>query len=367
MIRGAKRQLAVRPRSANISASIHNRFDVEVVDVRTGEVRQRAQAENIVLDNFWTHWMSTNTNYYNFARVSVGSGTGSLAATRTELFSELGTHILTDKTYTRDDTNHVYVAQGKVVLAETLYVGSTITEIGLGCNNQTTIITHAMLKDMNGNQISIAKTNTDIITIYATLYVHWTSNALNGMTISDNLLKIIAGGVGSSPSQHNAYAITFDNSVVSVETPTITKDTTNKTFSVVFPRIGASVANGHGIKQLSYSRSKTTDDWVETTYPFLWRSNDAVTGEAIGTGNGIATAFSTYFPYAENATVYVNGVVENNVTVTKSSNYTDNIVFDTAPASGAAITADYSTGIIAKDANHVFDFSLVITCGTYAE
>ena len=29
---------------------------------------------------------------------------------------------------------------------------------------------HAMLKDMNGNQISIEKTDTDIINIYATVY-----------------------------------------------------------------------------------------------------------------------------------------------------------------------------------------------------
>jgi hypothetical protein len=38
-----------------------------------------------------------------------------------------------------------------------------------------------------------------------------------------------------------------------------------------------------------------------------------------------------------------------------------NIIFDTAPANGAVITADYDCEVIAKDANHVFDFSFEIT------
>lgn len=37
--------------------------------------------------------------------------------------------------------------------------------------------------------------------------------------------------------------------------------------------------------------------------------------------------------------------------------------FDTPPASGAVITADYTSRMIAKDLNHVFDFVLTITLG----
>jgi hypothetical protein len=40
---------------------------------------------------------------------------------------------------------------------------------------------------------------------------------------------------------------------------------------------------------------------------------------------------------------------------------TTNIHFTTAPVSGALITADYECEVIAKDANHVFDFSFEIT------
>ena len=42
-----------------------------------------------------------------------------------------------------------------------------------------------------------------------------------------------------------------------------------------------------------------------------------------------------------------------------------NIHFATAPASGAVITADYTTKTIAKDANHVFDLTVTIQLGEY--
>ena len=41
--------------------------------------------------------------------------------------------------------------------------------------------------------------------------------------------------------------------------------------------------------------------------------------------------------------------------------------FNTPPASGAVITADYKTDTIAKDANHVFDMSFEIQLGEYVE
>lgn len=42
-----------------------------------------------------------------------------------------------------------------------------------------------------------------------------------------------------------------------------------------------------------------------------------------------------------------------------------NIIFSSAPPSGAVITADYTPGTIAKDANHVFDFTMTIQLGEY--
>lgn len=51
------------------------------------------------------------------------------------------------------------------------------------------------------------------------------------------------------------------------------------------------------------------------------------------------------------------------VTAITTSVTADNIHFATAPAAGDIITIDYTTKTIAKDLNHVFDFSMVITLG----
>ena len=65
----------------------------------------------------------------------------------------------------------------KTQLSETTAVGETITEVGIGYgSSSTSLATHAMLKDMNGNPISIEKTDTDIINIYATVFAHWSTS-----------------------------------------------------------------------------------------------------------------------------------------------------------------------------------------------
>ena len=43
----------------------------------------------------------------------------------------------------------------------------------------------------------------------------------------------------------------------------------------------------------------------------------------------------------------------------------ENVHFDTPPAVGAVITADYITPMVAKDSNHVFDFTLELQFGEY--
>ena len=85
MIRGQKRQLpkAKSTLNMNLNMNIHNKFDIEVIDTATGKVRQRAQAENVILDKLWTQlgremW---------FTGIVYGSGTGTPSATDTSLFT----------------------------------------------------------------------------------------------------------------------------------------------------------------------------------------------------------------------------------------------------------------------------------------
>ena len=51
MIRGNKRNYtSALNKRFDVSASIHNRFDIEVIDAVSGEVKQKAFAENVVCD-----------------------------------------------------------------------------------------------------------------------------------------------------------------------------------------------------------------------------------------------------------------------------------------------------------------------------
>ena len=62
------------------NVSIHNRFDIEVINARTGEIKQRAQAENVILNRLWTALLADNGNRY-FGYIFYGSGSGTPAAT----------------------------------------------------------------------------------------------------------------------------------------------------------------------------------------------------------------------------------------------------------------------------------------------
>lgn len=171
-IRGQTRPVPIgaeiKPSKTNVqlNASIHNRFDIEVIDAATGEVRQRAQAENVICNNLWGYLGYNAWNQY----IQYGSGSGTPAATDTALFSFVGSDTPTTVSKVYDAATGVFSLQRKIKLLETTAVGKTITEVGIGYGNNYALCTHAMLTDMNGNQISIAKTATDIINIYTTVF-----------------------------------------------------------------------------------------------------------------------------------------------------------------------------------------------------
>jgi len=94
-------------------------------------------------------------------------------------------------------------------------------------------------------------------------------------------------------------------------------------------------------------------------------SNDLVTWVTLATSssNGTINVSASYQHYkywkvtnSNNASPY---------TFKALASYVGNVIFDTPPASGAVITADYTPRCIAKDANHVFDFTFTIQLGEY--
>ena len=299
-----------------IGFKIHNRWDIEVVDVKTGKVKQRAQAENVITNNWWSVVASNGFPfYYGFF---FGSGSGTPSVNDNALFHQEG--YVSEFNQNQEDycsyLDGISWTRRCHRFTELQQVGITFSELGLRSGSGS-LVTHAMLTDMNGNPVSITKTDSDIFYIYATVYVHWNTrnNRFFNIYPYDSAKNIIVWAKGcSSLSVDNAKKIAVYRFNVysdplwsqSSYSPTITFDSANKKVTISYEstnfRIPVGGANAAGIGVIStYDKNVVFD--VEDFY-----DGDDIVGEAIGTGDGSTTKFYTYFDLPENAKVYVNGV-----------------------------------------------------------
>ncbi len=181
-------------------AVLHNRFDVRVVDAASGKVKQTAVGFNVITNYYFNSRLtasplSKTTDLFRY--IAVGTGTGTPAVTDTALFTHL-----TRKAVTTLETVYEYPTSHttkQIKLEATECNGSTITEVALEGYYSGTwsttyyIMSHAMLQDSEGNQIAIAKTDTDVVYITATFYATCTSSGFgtNGVypTAESNYLS----------------------------------------------------------------------------------------------------------------------------------------------------------------------------------
>ena len=148
----------------NASVKLHNKFEMYVKDIRTGRERLVGTAYNMVLNAMWTQIISDRRSPFDY--ICYGRGTGELTPDRTALFSQIAQVSSTrvEEVYSSDSG---YIKE-KIELSPSTAVGETITEVGI--RGYSRLVTHALLKDAEGNPISFTKTDTDVVTIYATLY-----------------------------------------------------------------------------------------------------------------------------------------------------------------------------------------------------
>ena len=349
MIRGTKKPLEEkRPTiEANLRASIHNRFDIEVVDSNSGKVKQAAQAENVICDALWTRLLSGNP-YFSY--IHYGTGSGSPSTADKQLFSFLGYLSAGDPTYIYDFENGVVASRKLAQINESTAVGATLTEVGIGYSSgASTLVTHAMIRDMNGNPVSITKTDTDIINIYATVYIHYNpagydNGAVKILASKDNALltKILAGESTTSTKDKFTYFSATTGAVIDIPNEntntyaygslTTSYDVANKKIILKADRLPVgsyNLSGGIGCVMLGNHATNISSGASPRTYTFVrgviaakvggsWFSGSQVIGEAIATGDGTTTDFVTKFPFVSNATIYVDGVASGNVTVDKN-------------------------------------------------
>lgn len=318
-------------KNIDFNASIHNRFDIELKDAKTGEIKQKAVAYNVICDAVWSIILSGSA-YFNY--ICFGSGTGTPASTDTGLFTYIGCVSLgsNDHTYKIDRINGVLSNTASITLSDTQYNNYTFREVGIGyAYGDGNLSSHAMLQDMNGNPISILKTNTDILTIYATVYVHYDPLGYNNVFIADTslasndtygFLRWISG-TGGTISNYTVGAVCADNVSSSYGTVTKTYNISNKSMTFTMQRLPVGSANGKGFSYvvLTMSGNGSTRSGHEVVYVDTKAFGGFnVLNESVGTGDSTTTEFKTKFNFPRNATVYLNGAaVTSGVQVLKTN------------------------------------------------
>ena len=267
-------------------AKIHNRFDIEVRDSITGEVKQTAQAENILLDSIYTRLCGGSSYFVN---IHFGTGTGVPVATRTSLFTHLGTKTAVDEELVKAIPLSSW--KRKIVLAPEEYVGQTITEVGIAWGSTATyLMTHAMIKDAEGNPISITKTATDVITIYATVFVTFSTAIPElkwmGLPNSNTLMNYLIGGAAAPSGSFGlrGYELSYGR-LGSTSIASWISDAANKKRKTDVKRFDINTGTGN-VMALDFTNMFTLA--LPATGIFSGQPYIAV---PIGTGDGVKTLF----------------------------------------------------------------------------
>ncbi len=308
MIKGTKKP--VLEATPDVKASIHNRFDIEVIDAVTGETKQKAYAENIILNQMWTANFWT---YAWFKYIHYGTGTAAPSAYDTQLANFYAAVSAGNLTW--NYTGDTVWARKSIQLLETVAVDQTIAEVGIGRTaTPTTLCTRALLRDMNGNIITIHKTDHDILNIYATVYLHFDLlgydngyiHMLPGyLSTADTAPDIISAALGLGKG--GSFNVRFGGEGVGYGTTvntTFVWDGANKVLTGTAARLAAASGNTN-----SFSGINTANGDLVFNVGGSWFEGSEIVGEPIATGDGETKDFKTTFGAVRTgAKIYVDGV-----------------------------------------------------------
>lgn len=175
-----------------INPKFHNIFSIVVTNSITGEVELKGKAENMVLDRMYTRVVAFSSY---FDQIVFGKGTGSMDPTRTTLFNRVGNKPCSTIELIQAFPTSKWTKSIRLEAAE--YNGNILTEVGIS-DTTTNINTHAMITDSEGNSLTIEKTPTRIIDIYATVFIEFEN--LDGEGEWYTQLRNYLAGAGSIPS-----------------------------------------------------------------------------------------------------------------------------------------------------------------------
>ena len=329
---------------------VHNRFDFVITDVETGQVDKayaalKPMAENIVLDRMYTRLTAFSTFFTN---IVYGSGTGTLSASRTTLFTRVGSKAAADESVVRSYPLSTWTR--KIRLDVNDNNGMFLREVGIS-DDTTLINTHALITDSEGNPIEIEKTALKVIDIYATVYVEL-YDVDSGLQFYSNGLRDYLTG-GSAPTG-NIMGVSL----------TASDDYTNTAQT----KTGTRTVNA-GAKSVTLQAEFGVADWNKDIKYIAWTSvgirckiprtgvfaGIQLNNINVGTADGVKTTFNLPNREVTGVVMKVDGVQNNNWT----KNALEQVIFNPAPTSGI-VTASYMTTLFPKSSNYTFKPSITI-------
>ena len=173
-------------------------------------------------------------------------------------------------------------------------------------------MTHSLLKDSEGNPISIVKTDVDVITIYATVFVTFDNSNPNlvyiGMPTSNSLVNYLIGGSTAPTGAFSLNDVFLVNAKLgTTSNASWTADTSNKQRKTNVLRFGTTVGNGQ-VKFLEFANVFS----LEFPYNSVF-NGQSYEGVSLGVGDGVKDTFD--LPSAnikgEGLALKVNGLNNN--------------------------------------------------------
>jgi hypothetical protein len=299
---------------------IRNRFDIEVYDTVTEETAHY-QATNIVLDAMWDRLVNFNTYFVN---IHYGTGTGTFASSRTSLFTYKGTRTATTHETVKALPTSRWVR--RIVLNPEEEVGTTFTEVGVAYSATAShLVTHAAIADSEGNPITLTKTSTQVLTIYATIYIELGAEMYGGKVIwvqpltNNELLSYLMGSSYPTQQFRVGQARSLGDGVVNaslgqsgnIGVADWIKDVANKKVTTPVTRLGTTIGNGD-IFEIGVGSSNTTGTFKGVT-PITGAFTDyGITGDTLGTGDGENNGFNLSKTNYKNGSesIFIDGVLK---------------------------------------------------------
>lgn len=314
---------------------VHNCFDIIRRDAKTGEILGEYKAENIILTNFWAKYLSTTSNTC-LAYIHFGTGTTTPVASDVKLTKWLGykaapaynaTGTIYD--FSTYHTDGIVKIKKSVRLEDTEYNGSFISEVGYSSSTSGTtgLLTKALVKDMNGNVVSIEKKSGEVLDIFATFFIDFGKEFDGGnisfgqIYVAEGIGKMLlfcspftsaslkAGWIVGRPQMQAINAATDSNTdgeYFISDWITLTFDTANKKLIMTIPNLVARDGNLVG-----GFRGVSITGGLHIKLPCTGLAQPVLPKEVLGTGDGTTVNFQSDFGYIKDngtAKLYINDV-----------------------------------------------------------